>query len=100
MTATLETVLKIIKDNELEIRNFGVNEVYIFGSVVRNEAKDESDIDIFVVLDSKAKVGLIKFISLQNFLSLKLGKKVDLASKAALHPLLKEQILKEAVRAA
>ncbi len=100
MPINLKAVLKIIKENELEIRNYGVAEIYVFGSVARNEATEESDIDLFVVLDSNARVGLVKFISLQNFLSLKLGKKVDLASKAALHPLLKEKILKEAVRAA
>lgn len=100
MKLSIADVKKIISENEAEIRKFGVKEIYLFGSVVRGEAKETSDVDLFVVLDKDARVGLIKFIKLQMYLTAILGKKVDLATKASLHPLLKDQILKEAIRAA
>jgi len=40
---------KIISENESEIRKFGVKEIYLFGSVVRGEAKENSDVDFYVV---------------------------------------------------
>ena len=49
MKLTIEDVKKIISENESEIRKFGVKEIYLFGSVVRGEAKETSDVDFFVV---------------------------------------------------
>lgn len=100
MALNFSEIKKIIQENKAEIKKFGVKELYIFGSVVRGESHKKSDVDIFVVLDKNVQVGLLKFISLNNFLSKLLGRKVDLATKDALHPRLKAQILKEAQRAA
>ena len=70
-------------------------EVGIFGSFVRGEEKDTSDLDILVELERP--VGLIKFVGLQNYLSDELGEKVDLVTISALKPRIKENILSEVV---
>ena len=70
-------------------------EVGIFGSFVRGEEKDTSDLDILVELERP--VGLIKFVGLQNYLSDELGEKVDLVTKSALKPRIKKNILSEVV---
>ena len=72
-----------------------VKEIGIFGSFVRGEEKDTSDLDILVELERP--VGLIKFVGLQNYLSDELGEKVDLVTKSALKPRIKKNILSEVV---
>jgi len=98
MKLNVQDVKKIIKENESEIRGFGVKEIYLFGSVVRGEAKDTSDVDFFVVFDQSVHVGYFKLIELQIFLKAKLNTEVDLGTK--LHPALKDQIMREALRVA
>jgi predicted nucleotidyltransferase len=51
------------------------------------------------VFSEDVSVGFFKFLELEEFLSGKLGVKVDLVTKNALKPMLKDQILKETVYA-
>lgn len=72
-----------------------ISRVRVFGSFARGEEKPDSDIDLLV--DFSEVPGLIRFAGIQRQLSEKLGRRVDLVTPEALHPLLKEQILHEAV---
>ena len=67
----------------------------IFGSYVRGEQKKNSDIDILIQPPKGIGFG---FVRIQLDLENKLKKKVDLLSYKAIHPLLKERILKEEIR--
>jgi len=77
--------------------NFKVKSIGIFGSYAREEQTETSDIDMLV--EFEAPVGFIKFIELENYLSDKLGAKVDLVTPDALKPLIKPHIIAEAVYA-
>ena len=77
------------------LRKYKITKAGIFGSYARGENKKNSDID-FLVLPPKG-IGF-GFIGIQFELEKKLKKKVDLISYRAIHPLLKERILKEEVR--
>lgn len=72
----------------------GVRSLAIFGSVARNEGTSESDIDILI--DFEPGKGLFVFIEIKNYLEKLFDGEVDLVTKNALHPALKEQILREA----
>ena len=85
----LNSQLNFLKD-QYHIKNIG-----IFGSVVRGEQTNESDIDILVEFD--APIGFFDFIKLENYLSGILKRKVDLISKKALKPAIKETILNEVI---
>lgn len=100
MRVTIDQVQKIIKENESAIRLMGVKELYVFGSVARAEANEKSDVDVFVVFEETAKATLFTLARLQMLLEEKLKTHVDLGTKNSLHRLLKDQILKEAVRVA
>jgi uncharacterized protein len=67
--------------------------VGIFGSQAREEARDQSDIDILVRF-SKRK-SLLKVVTLERELSEALGKKVDLLTEASLSPYLRDTIMRD-----
>jgi len=95
-TKTLGEIEKILKENEAILREkFNVKELGIFGSYVRREQKNKSDVDILV--EFHKTIDLFAFIELENFLSDILGIKVDLVMKSALKPRIKDRILKEAI---
>ena len=76
-------------------KRFSVKQLSLFGSYAREEAHQNSDIDILV--DFEITPDLLTFIELEDFLSQKLGKPVDLVSMRKLKPILKKQILHEAI---
>lgn len=82
------------------LQQFAVRQLRLFGSTLRGEAGDASDIDLLVDYDPAARVGLFAFVRLQRRLSELLGRRVDLATPDALHPALRDGILREAIRVA
>ena len=97
MTAR-EDVLARIKGAAPELRTHAVKELWLFGSAAREELRAGSDIDILV--DFAAPVTLFELARLRRRLESLLGRSVDLVTRDALKPQLREQILREAVRAA
>lgn len=83
--------------DELRARH-SVHSIAIFGSVARDEARSDSDVDLLV--EFSAPVGLIAFNRLRLRLEEALGAKVDLVTPAALRQSMREDILREAIRAA
>ena len=91
---TLEKVKKVIKtEKNILAKNYNVKRIGIFGSVVRGEQNKKSDVDMLV--DFKKPIGLFDFIDLEDYLSKKIGAKVDLVSRKALKKHIGEQILSE-----
>lgn len=92
----LNKIKRTLKENKPFLSNeFKVKEIGIFGSYLRGEAKDDSDMDILIEFNKT--VGLLEFISLENHLSDILGIKVDLVMKSALKPRIGKHILAEVV---
>ena len=93
---TLEELKEILREHKEELgRKFKVKEIGIFGSYVRGEAKETSDVDILVEFDETPS--LFEFIELEMYLSELLGVKVDLVMKKALKPHIKQYVLREVV---
>ena len=78
---TIEAKLKQLKPDL--VSKYHVNSIGLFGSIVRNDFTDESDIDIIV--DFSESIG-IEFIYLANELESELNRKVDLVSKDGIKP--------------
>lgn len=93
---TLDAIAKtILAEKENLRKRFNVSEVGIFGSYVRGEQNEKSDIDILV--DFAGKVTLFDLIDLEDYLDAKLETKVDLVLKRALKPHIGERVLKEVI---
>ncbi len=90
--ASIKNILTQLKP-ELT-RKFYVNSIGLFGSVVRDDFNDLSDIDIIV--DFTKPVG-IEFIDLADFIESKLLKKVDLVSRNGVKPKYFHQIESEII---
>lgn len=89
----LETLKPILKEK------YQVETIGIFGSYTRGEQTRKSDIDIVIEFSKDAQIGFFKFLELEEYLTKKLQTKVDLVTKNALKPAMKEQILKETIYA-
>jgi uncharacterized protein len=77
---------------------FGVARVSLFGSFARDEGREDSDVDLLV--EFGRPIGLFDFVRLERELSVQIGRKVELVTRAALKPQLRDRILAEAVLAA
>lgn len=88
----------LIQQNKAQILKIasqrGIRRVRLFGSMVRNEAQKNSDVDLLVELES-GKSGLALGGFLMDVSDL-LGRKVDVVTEAALHPRIREAVLREA----
>jgi len=96
---TKEELEKKLAAYRHELRKMGVVSLAVFGSVARNESRQQSDIDLLVDFDRD--VGLFYLFEIQHRLEEIIGvPKIDLIQKGAIHPALREQILSEAVNVA
>ncbi len=77
---------------------FGVRALYLFGSVARGTARQASDVDLLV--DFEGPASFDAFMGLKLFLEDLLGRDVDLVTRRALKPRLREPIEREALRVA
>lgn len=76
-------------------RRYPIREIGVFGSYVRGQQTETSDLDVLVELGSA--IGLLEFVGLQQDISDALGIEVDLVMKDALKPQIGKRILSEVV---
>ena len=94
-----QTVLDRLKDNIEEIRQrFSVKTIAIFGSVARDEAADNSDVDVLVTFEQKARFDV--FMDLKFYLEELLKTGVDLVTDKALRPQIQKTIEQEIIHVA
>ena len=94
-----DDVLKILKEHKEDlIERYSIQSLSIFGSVARDEALPDSDVDILV--EYRETPGLFEFIGLQQEFESLLGCKVDLGTPHSLKPHIQPSALREAIRVA
>jgi len=92
-----ELIIKKLKEIKDYLRKeYGIENIGLFGSLVRNEQNESSDIDLLIEIQAEM-LSLIKYMKLKFFLEDILGRKVDLVLKRAIKPRLRERILKEVI---
>lgn len=73
-----EQVIATLRAHESELRAAGVRSLLLFGSVARSQERPGSDVDLAVRLDPDSRLGLFRFLALENHLSDLLGQTVQL----------------------
>jgi predicted nucleotidyltransferase len=99
MTPDLQSVLETLRAHEPELRRLGVAHASVFGSVARGEARFESDVDILVELDPDRPMGIFEYARLKIQIGEILEHSIDVVNRRTLKPLLKPEILRDAVDA-
>lgn len=90
----LDEIFSIILEHKEAISKYGIRRVGVFGSVVRGEATDRSDIDLLVEFDPKQKT-YRNFWHSSELLERLLDRRVDLITPQALSPFIKPRVEQE-----
>lgn len=80
------------------IRGMGVTELYLFGSTARDEDTAASDLDLFIDYDTNKRFSLIDLVGIKQFLEETMSTDVDITTRDSLHPMLKDDIERNAIR--
>ncbi len=86
-----------LRSTSERLHEAGIRALYLFGSVARDEAGQQSDVDLFVDPDYE-RFGFVELLRAEAMLSAELGRPVDLTTREGLHPLLRAKIEKDAIR--
>lgn len=98
MAQQSDAVLTVLRSRQADLRSHGVRSLLLFGSVARDQATEDSDVDLIAEFDRP--VGLFALARLRMALEEWLGRPVDLLTLDALRPEIRERVLHEALRAA
>jgi hypothetical protein len=90
-------VIAMLRAHEANLHQAGVARLYLFGSVARQEATRDSDVDLFFETDNP-RFSLIELVDVQEQVSDILGTETDVMTRASLHPMLRDRIEAEALR--
>jgi Predicted nucleotidyltransferases len=91
---TREEILELLNASLPKLRECGVREIGLFGSVVRNEQQAKSDVDILVDLEPHT---FDSYMDLLFYLEERLGCKIDLVMKDSLKTSIRDSVISETV---
>ena len=89
-----DDIISILREQMVRSR-FGIKSLFLFGSVARNEATQESDLDFIVNFDGV--ITFDRYMDLKIFLEDLFDKKIDLAIEGTLKPQIRQKIFEEAI---
>ena len=92
----LKDIIACLTKEKSALSKYHIKSIGVFGSFVRGEQRQRSDIDILVDFEND-DMDLFTFIELKNYLSSRLGRKVDLVMKDSLKPHIGKRIMDEVV---
>lgn len=90
--------IKLLKQHEGEIRARGVTRLALFGSTVREDTREDSDVDVVVDIEPGRKFSLIDLASLRVLLCDVFGCEADVVIREDLRPRFREEIERDTVR--
>ena len=91
-----DEALSRLKQHEADLKRLGVEHLYMFGSTAREEARDDSDVDLFFDYE-KGKLGLFELMNVKDYAAKILGRKTDIMTRDSLHRVLRRNIEASAV---
>lgn len=93
-------IIDQLKEQKFKIldkaEEYGVSDIRVFGSVVRNDESSSSDVDLLIHVERDSGISMFGLAKLQEELEQLIGRPVDLVLDDTLHPAISERILKEA----
>jgi len=89
-----EQLIAVLIANSNEINSYGVKQLGVFGSFVRNEAGEDSDVDFFIEFYPEKKT-FDNFIELSFFLERLLSRKIEIVTPKSVSKYIAPYILNE-----
>lgn len=93
-----DIVLAILEQHRTSLRALGIRSLSLFGSVARDQAGQNSDVDILV--DLEPPLTFDRYMDVKFYLEDHLGTRVDLVSWRSLKPQIREVVEREAIHVA
>ena len=84
--------IRVLSERADAIRALGATSLYLFGSVARDEARETSDLDLFIDYDPESSFNALDLVGIKIFLEDELSLPVDITTRDSLHPMLKDRI--------
>jgi predicted nucleotidyltransferase len=94
-----DSLLDALRSHRPELVAAGVLHAGLFGSVARGEAGPASDVDVLVEFAAGHPTDIFAYAGLQQRMAALLDARVDLVDGAALRPGLRDQVLRDLIRA-
>ena len=80
-----------LRERAPDLKRLGVEHLYMFGSTARDEARDDSDVDLFFDYQ-KGKLGLFELMDVREIAAQILGRPTDIVTRDSLHKTLRQRI--------
>ena len=93
MSLTRDEAIRRLQTVESEIRRLGVRRLALFGSVLRNEARPDSDVDVLVEFLPGARPTLMSMARMEGELSELIGREVDLRTAGDLSRFFRDEVV-------
>lgn len=93
----LETIEKL-KEHAQAVKAMGATSLYVFGSTVRDDGRPARDLDLFIDYDPNGRFNAFDLVGIKQYLEDELELPVDVTTRDGLHPMLREEIERSAVR--
>lgn len=90
--------IKGLLQNADAMRSMGATSLYMFGSTAHDEGSASSDLDLFIDYDAHRNFSLIDLVAIKQLLEESMAIDVDLTTRDSLHPRLKDDIERSAIR--
>jgi uncharacterized protein len=88
--------VRLLRAHADVIKAIGATSLYLFGSTARDDASEESDLDLFVDYDKDGDFSAIELVRLKNYISDALEIEVDVTTRDGLHPLIRDEVVAKA----
>jgi len=92
-----DEVMSRLRAHRTELERLGVQHLYLFGSTARDEARGDSDVDLFFDYE-EGRFGLFDLMDVQERMSGILGRATDVMTRDSIHRVLRPRIEASAVR--
>jgi predicted nucleotidyltransferase len=86
-----DQVLSTLRRHSADLKGLGASRLFLFGSVAKNEARPDSDVDLFFDFDDP-HFSLIELVALSDRIAELLHVRADVMSRGSIHPRLRSSI--------
>jgi|SRR6516225_4091004 predicted nucleotidyltransferase len=85
-----------LREHEAELKQLGVQHLFLFGSTARGNAREDSDVDLFFDYE-RGKLGLFELMDVKEAAARILGCKTDIMTRDSLHKAIRARVEANAV---